>query len=127
MTARQRRQTDARRRHESAGRRAEWIAAAYLALKGYRILHRRFRAPTGEVDIIAKRGGVLAMIEVKKRARIEDAIAAVPYRGRRRIERAADAFVARHPGLAECALRYDIVAIAPWRVRHLRAAWLFGE
>ncbi len=119
--------TSARRQSERSGRRSEWIAALALQLKGYRVLQRRFRAHGGEIDLIAQRGRVVAFIEVKRRKVIDDAVGAVTARARRRIERAADMFVARHPYLAECEWRYDIVAIAPWRLKHLRGAWRFGE
>ena len=119
--------TSARQRSERSGRRSEWIAALALQLKGYRILERRFRAHGGEIDLIAQRGRVVAFIEVKRRKAIDDAIGAVTARARRRIERAAEMFVARHSHLAECEWRYDIVAITPWRLKHLRGAWRFGE
>lgn len=119
--------TSARRRSERSGRRSEWIAALALQLKGYRILERRFRAHGGEIDLIAQRGQILAFIEVKRRKAVDDAVGAVTTRARRRIERAAEMFVARRAHLAECEWRYDIVAIAPWRLKHLRGAWRFGE
>ena len=118
---------DSRRRSERAGRRAERLAALWLSLKGYRILETRFRAPGGEIDLIARRGPIIAFIEVKARPRLDDALGAVSHRARRRIERAAEMFVAHRPRLADCAMRYDILAVAPWRMRHLRGAWRFGE
>ena len=117
----------ARQRAERAGRRSEWAAACILQLKGYRVVARRFRAQSGEIDLIARRGKILAFVEVKNRARLDDALGAVTARARRRIERAADMFAARHRHLADCDFRYDIIAIAPWRFRHLRGAWRFGE
>ncbi len=127
MTAGAPKQTIARRQSERSGRRAEWAAAFVLAMQGYRIIARRYRARSGEIDLIARRGGIVAFVEVKARARLDDAIGAVSARARRRIERAADLYVAQHPHLADCAMRYDIVAIAPWRFRHLAGAWRFGE
>jgi putative endonuclease len=47
------------------GLSAEGRAAAYLMLKGYRILARRFRTPYGEIDIVARRRNLLAFVEVK--------------------------------------------------------------
>ncbi len=127
MTAGAQDQRAARRRSERSGRYAEWVAALMLQLKGYRILARRYRAKSGEIDLIARRGRVIAFVEVKTRARLDHALDAVTARARRRIERAADMFIARNPRLAECDMRYDIVAMAPWRFRHLRGAWRFGE
>ena len=50
------------------GRLSEWVAAAALLAKGYRILGRRVRTPYGEIDLIAVRGRRLAFVEVKRRA-----------------------------------------------------------
>jgi putative endonuclease len=47
------------------GLSAEARAAAYLMVKGYRILARRFRTPYGEIDIVARRRHLLAFVEVK--------------------------------------------------------------
>lgn len=127
MTAGAQRKKSARRRAEKAGRRSEWIAAIILQLKGYRILARRFRAQSGEIDLIARRGNILAFIEVKNRAVLDDALGAVTAQARRRIERAADMFIARRRHLVDCDFRYDIIAIAPWRFQHLRGAWRLGE
>src|SRR5258708_40248810 len=46
------------------GLSAESRAAALLIAKGYRILARRFRTPLGEIDIVARRRGVLVFVEV---------------------------------------------------------------
>ncbi len=56
------------RRRLPTGLSAESRAAAYLIAKGYRILARRFRTPHGEIDIVARRRGLLAFVEVKARA-----------------------------------------------------------
>ena len=54
---------------EKRGRGAETLAAVWLRLHGWRILARRARVPGGEVDIVARRGRVLAFVEVKARRR----------------------------------------------------------
>lgn len=59
------------------GRRAEVLAALWLMAKGYRILGFRLATPLGEIDLLAQRGRVLAVVEVKQRATIEDALDAV--------------------------------------------------
>src|SRR5262245_23358717 len=48
------------------GRLSEWLAAAVLLGKGYRLLGRRIRTPFGEIDLIALRGRRLAFVEVKR-------------------------------------------------------------
>ena len=106
------------------GNRAEIIAAWWLRLKGYRVLARGYRSPAGEVDLIARRGDILAIVEVKARASLAQASEAVTPRQRKRIVRAAEAFVQRHPHLADCAIRFDSVMVVPrhWP-RHIAGAW----
>jgi putative endonuclease len=59
------------------GLSAETRAAAYLMATGYRILAKRFRTPYGEIDIVAKRRNLVAFVEVKARATLDDAAFAV--------------------------------------------------
>lgn len=113
-----------RRRAWIRGRRAEWLAAWCLRLKGYRILARGFRVKVGEVDLIARRGRVLALVEVKARPSIEEAVEAIGPRQRRRIQRAAEAFLQRNAALAKFDVRFDVVLIVPGRwPRHIPDAW----
>ena len=112
-----------RRRAEKSGRGAERLAAIILMLKGFSILARRFKAPTGEIDLIVRRGRLLVFVEVKARASLDAATDAVSATARRRIEAAAGAFLARHPDLAQMDMRYDIFAVAGWRTRHIPDAW----
>lgn len=112
---------------ERLGRRAEWAAELFLRLKGYTIVARRFRARGGELDLVARRGRLVAFVEVKRRADRDDAVAAVTPRNRRRIEVAAAQFLAARPALAQGEIRYDILAVAGWRLHHLRDAWREGE
>lgn len=97
------------------GHRSEALACALLVGKGYRILARRYRTPAGEIDIVAKRGNRVAFVEVKNRATLEDAQAAVSSRQSARIHRAADLWLARHPGDQSRDLGFDVVFILPWR------------
>ena len=107
---------------ETRGRRAETLAALVLRLKGYRVLSRRFKTPSGEIDLIVKRGRTIAFVEVKTRAEAEAAVEAVTRKARRRIARAAALWVAAHPEAAEFDLRFDAVIIARRRLpRHLVA------
>jgi putative endonuclease len=110
------------------GARAEWLAAWLLRLKGFRILARGHATGrgtgAGEVDIIARRGRLVAFVEVKARASLEDAACAITANQRRRITRAAETFMARHPHLAGCDIRFDAVLVAPGRLpRHISDAW----
>lgn len=101
------------------GRFAEWIAAAALRLKGYRIVARRHRTPFGEIDIIAVRGRRLAFVEVKRRDAFDEAEAALTPHQAGRIARAADQWLDRHPTLRDHEIGLDAVLVAPFRLpRH---------
>lgn len=105
------------------GRLAERAARALLRLKGYRILACDLRTPVGEIDIVARRGTLLAFVEVKSRARAPGADSLNPAQ-RRRIVRAAEAFLSRQPQPGVEALRFDLLLVAPWRwPRHVKNAW----
>ncbi len=119
---------ETRRKAYGRGRRAETLAAWWLRLKGYRILARGFRVAAGEIDLIARRGRLLALIEVKARPSLEQAAAAILPRQRARIARAAEVYLQRHPGLAGLSLRFDVVLLAPGHLpRHLVNAWHIEE
>jgi putative endonuclease len=106
------------------GLSAETRAAAFLMAKGYRILARRFRTPYGEIDIVARKRGLVAFVEVKARAKLDDAAYAVTPRQQRRIIDAASAWLMAHPEHAEDDLRFDALLIAPRSLpRHLIAAF----
>lgn len=104
-----------RRRAYLLGHRAETVAAVWLRLKGYRILARRYRTPRGEIDIVARRGTTVAMVEVKARDRLDAALEAVTPGARRRIVEAAHLWLARNPAYADATLRFDVLLIAPGR------------
>jgi putative endonuclease len=113
-----------RRRAERRGRLAEWLCLWHLRLRGWRIVARGWRCPAGEIDILARRGKILAVVEVKLRGDVAVAAAALPARQRRRITRAAEAFLIAHPELAGLDLRFDLMLVAPRRLpRHWRGAW----
>jgi putative endonuclease len=114
---------DARRRRERSGRIAELIAAAYLFAKGYRILARRHKTPLGEIDLIAVRGRRLAFVEVKQRTAVDVAEAPVSARQARRVQRAAERWVWRHPKYRDHEIALDAVLIVPGRLpRHAHYA-----
>src|SRR5437762_5858296 len=94
------------------GLSAETRAAIVLRLKGYRILARRWHTAVGEIDIVAMRRGLLAFIEVKARASLDDAAEAVTERQRRRIAAAAQAWLAGHREHANAEIRLDAMRVA---------------
>lgn len=110
------------------GHGVEGLAAWWLRLKGYRILARNWRSSAGEIDLIARRGRVLVVIEVKQRGDLVQAADALQARQRRRLARAAAAFLAARPDLASLDLRFDVIAFGPvlgLRARpiHVKDAW----
>ncbi len=110
-------------RAERYGRLAELAAGLFLQLKGYRILARRLRTPRGELDLVARRGSVLAFVEVKARQSHQRAFDAMTPQTQRRVAAAADMFVAARPAHANLDQRYDAILIWPWGLTHLKDAW----
>ena len=106
------------------GRWAEWLSRLVLRLKGYRVLESCYRSGVGEIDIIARRGQTLVVVEVKSRPSLREAAESITPRQRARLVRAGGAFLARHPELAGLALRFDVILVAPWGwPLHVVDAW----
>ncbi|HEY0516955.1 MAG TPA: YraN family protein [Solirubrobacteraceae bacterium] len=124
--------------------RGEHLAAMHLSHRGYEILARNVRTSAGEIDLIARRGEVLAFVEVKTaRIRRADGAGATPdrrpleslrYRQRVRIRRAAAAWLreggSEQPSAGPAStLRFDAIGVvldARWqllRIDHIEAAW----
>jgi putative endonuclease len=100
---------------------AESRAAAFLIAKGFRILARRWKSPVGEIDIIARRRHLLVFVEVKARAKLEDAAWSVTDRQRARI-------AARQGDHDFRDMRFDAVLVAPGRIpQHIPAAFEAGS
>ncbi len=113
-----------RMRAERRGRRAEWLALAALMLRGYLPLARRFRNPAGEIDLIMRRGRLLAFVEVKARQTFAAAAEAVTERQRHRLVAGANAWLALNPRFAGYSMRFDAVLVAPRRwPRHIADAF----
>jgi len=109
-----------------AGRRAENLACLYLRLKGYRILERRFKVRQGEVDIIARKGKVIAMVEVKQRKSQAAADISVSTDNQSRLMNAAEVYINRDRSLqgTDFELRYDFLyLIGRWKLRHITNAF----
>ncbi|AGF74798.1 putative endonuclease [Bartonella australis AUST/NH1] len=104
------------------GIRAERWAAWWLRLKGFHIAETRFKTKCGEIDLIARRGNLVLIIEVKARPTLAEAMAAVCPLNERRIEAAADIWLGRQKDYALLCVRFDLIAILPWRLpRHVPA------
>ena len=108
-----------RRRAQRRGRFAEYLAAAFLLVKGYRIIAIRFRTKAGEIDIIARKGDLAIFVEVKARVGEREAVDAVSATAQRRIRAASDVWLSKRSDAARLSQRYDVVAVLPCRLpRH---------
>ena len=118
------RSTTDRRTADAAGRRGERLAAWWLRLKGWRILDRRVRTPAGEVDIVARRGTLVAFVEVKTRATAAQLDHAIDERRLARVAAAAEVLMPRYAGPGDD-IRVDVLLMAPGtRPRHIENAWI---
>lgn len=95
---------------------AEYLAALFLLVKGYHIVAMRYRTKSGEVDIVARKGDLSIFIEVKARRSVDDALSAVGFATQRRIEAASLHWLSKQKDAAKLSLRYDVVAVLPWRL-----------
>ena len=111
-------------RAEAWGRAGERRAALFLRLKGYTIVAHRLRTPVGEIDLVATRGSTVAIVEVKARANLDQALEALSPRQRQRLARAAGWLTASRPVFSSMAVRFDLILISPWKwPRHITDAW----
>ncbi|NJR20189.1 MAG: YraN family protein [Hyphomonadaceae bacterium] len=116
--------TKTRAKAEQAGRRGEAMAALALQIKGYSILETRTKTPRGEIDLIVRKGAVLAFVEVKVRRSTTVSGKVMTGTQMTRIVNAATAWASARPWTRHCQWRYDLVMVAPWRwPRHLKDAW----
>ena len=111
-----------------SGLLAERVAALWLQLHGWRILARRLGgrrgSGIGEVDLVIARGATLAFVEIKYRPTLAQAAEAIGANQRRRIVRAAKAFLSANPSACNRSVRFDAVLVAPWSLpRHMVNAW----
>jgi putative endonuclease len=115
--------TNTRQAAEQRGRRAERFAATWLRLKGWKILAQRVRTPAGEVDIVARRAGLVAFIEVKHRATVAELDYAIDDFRLRRVAAAAEILMARFAEPGDD-VRIDVILLAPRTLpRHIENAW----
>ena len=113
-----------RRIAEASGRRGERLAGWWLRLKGWSILDRRVRTPAGEVDIVARRGNLIAFVEVKTRATAAELDYAIDERRLSRVAAAAEYLMPKYAGPGDD-IRVDVILLAPGtRPRHIENAWI---
>jgi putative endonuclease len=111
----------------SIGRRGERAAARHLRRRGWRLLARNWRAGGGEIDLVVRRGSVMAICEVKTRRR-DVGPELVTARQRERIRRASACYAAWTRLPAGVDVRLDLILVSRrrrlpgWRVEHLPGA-----
>lgn len=103
------------RNAEKHGRFAERLAAWSCRIRGFRVVAERYRTPLGEIDLVLRRGSLVIFAEVKARASFDQALLALRPQQQQRLARAAEIFLRDHPIHAACAMRFDLIAVLPWR------------
>lgn len=106
------------------GLAAERAACAALERDGWAILLRRLRTEAGEIDVVAERDGLLAIVEVKARPTLAGAAAALSPRQRARLLAAAEIVLGQHPAWGVNGVRFDLLLVdAAGRVRRIADAF----
>ena len=110
------------------GKRGEDLAATVAQAQGYRVVHRNYRCPLGEIDLILERNSTLVFIEVKTRSsnRYGEPWEAVTPTKQERIRRVATWYL-REQELNPAAFRFDVFTVLlgcqPWQYRWFQEAF----
>lgn len=128
----------AKRKAVSTHQKGKWgeeRAAAYLMMKGYRVLERNYRVPQGEIDLVASKNGTVVFVEVKARkGKLQGTpLEAVSPHKVGRLSAAAAVYLSRQPEVPK-ACRFDVVTLGPeknWmglaKIRHVENAFSASE
>ena len=114
-------------KHNEFGRFGEEVAENFLRKKGYEILHKNYYYAKAEVDIIAQRDGILAIVEVKSRSRgfFKDMNEVVHPKKIKLLVRAADYYVQENN--LDVEVRFDLITVVKkdqgFEVEHLENAF----
>jgi putative endonuclease len=97
------------------GAAAEELACRYLVAQGLQLVERNVRSRGGEIDLVMRDANTVVFVEVRFRrsARFGGAAESVDARKQRRLAESATYYLQRHPALARCPARFDVVAIRP--------------
>lgn len=93
------------------GRAAEYAARLALEGDGWSILAHRIRTPAGEIDMVAEKDGLLAIVEVKARPSLADAAASLSDRQQARLIAAAEIILAANPSWGAQGVRFDLLVV----------------
>ena len=118
--------TGRRTYRQRIGKAAEDIAADFLRAQGLEILERNYLRRLGELDIVARDGDVLVIVEVRTRASdlFGGAAASIDVRKQRRLIRAAALFLQQRKDLVRLRVRFDAVLVSDLGNRNPRVQWL---
>jgi putative endonuclease len=112
----------------ASGLAAEEAACAALRADGWTILARRLRTRAGEVDAVAEKAGLLAMIEVKARPTLAEAAVALTIRQQTRLLAACDIILGEHPDWGINGVRFDVLLVdTAGRVRRIADAFRMDD
>ena len=99
------------RKAHNRGVAAERIACRALEAEGWVILGQRLRTAAGEIDMVAQKGDLVAIIEVKGRPTLSEAAYAVSERQRRRLLLSAEILFGENPAWAAVCMRFDVILV----------------
>ena len=106
------------------GQFSEYLVAMFLICKGYKILHMRYKNPSGEVDIIARRTNTLAFIEVKSRKKLDLRYTLLGNKQISRITKTAMLYLQKNNSYNSCDIRFDLIIVSNfWNIEHIQNAW----
>lgn len=115
-------------RRYAAGIQAEAMARAAVERDGWVIRASRLRTEAGEIDLLAEKDGLLAVLEVKSRPTLRDAAFALGPRQRRRLIEAAGIVAGAHPEWCRAGIRFDLIVVdAAGTVRRIADAFREGD
>ena len=108
----------------SFGAQGEADARAFLTRKGARILEMNYRRPTGEIDIIARQGGAILFVEVKRRSSLRYGRPgeAVNRQKQQHILHTAQLYL-QEKHLRDVPLRFDVIEVLPGQLNHIENAF----
>jgi putative endonuclease len=111
---------------QELGRAAETAAAVFLQEAGFELLERNYRRRLGELDLVARSGDLLVVVEVRTRstAAFGGAAASIDARKRAHIVRAARLLLREHAALARLRVRFDVIVVSELDAAHPRIEWI---
>jgi putative endonuclease len=112
-----------RRDNRRGGVAGERLAELHYRLRGYRVLERNVWVGGNELDLVLRRGRALVFCEVKRKrgSGHGDPLEMVGAEKRRRVRRAAEAWLAAHPEAAGLEPRFEVAAVRGRRVTRVVA------